>query len=51
LSEDETTLTIVDEDDAGGSYDGTWTVVKYTNSELDLSIETLFGPMTIEMKK
>lgn len=51
LSEDETTLTIVDEDEAGGSYGGTWTVVKYTDSELDLSTETFFGPMTIEMKK
>ncbi len=51
LSDDEKTLIINDEDEAGGSYDGTWTVVKYTDSELDLSIETFFGPMTLEMKK
>lgn len=51
LSADETKLTITDDENEGGSWGGTWQIVKFTDSELDIKINTLFGEVKYEMTK
>lgn len=51
LSDNESTLVIEDNESGGGSWNGTWQIIKFTDSELDIKMNSLFGDLIFEMKK
>ncbi len=51
LSSDGKTLTIVDEQEEGGAYNGTWTVVSLDGNTLDIKSSTILGEFKIFMSK
>lgn len=51
LSSDETRLIINDESPDGGSWSGDWTIEKFTENELTISLSTFLGTATYEMSK
>lgn len=51
LSQDEKTLNIEDIMDEGGNWNGKWNVISFTNTYLEISMNTLFGPVTFKLNK
>ncbi|MTI39491.1 hypothetical protein [Fulvivirga lutimaris] len=47
----DTILSIDDTDPEGGGYDGEWTIVSFSNSELNLTASTILGEVRIKFKK
>ena len=51
LSDDATTITIVDTTNDGGNYDATWDILELTETDFRIEGNTLFGSFKVEMTK
>ena len=51
MNEDKTSLKIVDESNEGGNWNGTWEVLTFTDSELSLTANSIFGPVSFTLKR
>lgn len=51
FDEDFSTITIVDNSEDGGNYNGTWDILELSNSNLRLITETFLGTFEMELNK
>ena len=51
LNDDESTLTIQDDQEDGGDWTGEWEIIEFTDNKLVIVLNTFFGPATYELSK